>query len=47
MGLTKGLLSVLVMLPITYGANTPNMVNSVMLLDSLLASDFFQKVGPT
>lgn len=29
-----GLLSVLVMLPITYGANTPNMVNSVMLLDS-------------
>ncbi|CAK9053361.1 Hypothetical protein (Fragment) [Durusdinium trenchii] len=40
-----GLLSVLVMLPITYGANTPNMVNSVMLLDSLLASDFFQKVG--
>eukprot|EP00913_Durusdinium_trenchii_P015906 g14947.t1 len=33
-GLRTCLLSVLVMLPITYGANTPNMVNSVMLLDS-------------
>ena len=39
---SRGLIAVLVMLPITYGANTPDFVNNFMLLDTPLGASHGQ-----